>query len=264
MRFIFRRKLVNLGIKTCTLHTLGIIPARYASTRFPGKPLALIGGVPMIQRVYQQAVQANLNRVLVATDHEKIADVVRSFGGDVVMTHPDAPSGTDRCLEALLALGIQPEVVVNIQGDEPFIDPAQINALIALFANPMVDIGTLVSPSLSQSELENPNRVKAVVATSGKALYFSRQPIPFLQGVPLNQWNAMHTFYIHLGIYAYRGHILRDIGQLPQGILEKAESLEQLRWLENGFNIFAVNTPVRTDSVDTPQDLQAIENKFFL
>ncbi len=245
------------------MQTLGIIPARFASTRFPGKPLALIGGKPMIQRVYEQALKAGLSRVAVATDHLEIAALVRDFGGDVVMTNPDAPSGTDRCREALTILGGSPDVVVNIQGDEPFINPAQINALTALFSNKDVDIATLVSPSVSQDEIENPNRVKAVIAPSGRALFFSRQPVPYLQGVPFSQWNAFHTYYIHLGIYAYRAKTLMAIGRLPQGIVEKAESLEQLRWLENGYNIFAAITADRADSVDTPEDLVAIEKKYF-
>jgi 3-deoxy-manno-octulosonate cytidylyltransferase (CMP-KDO synthetase) len=226
--------------------------------------MALIGGKPMIQRVYEQALKAGLSAVIVATDHDEIAAVVRDFGGDVVMTSPEAPSGTDRCREALIKLGTAPDVVINIQGDEPFINPAQINALIALFDNKDVEIATLVSPSLSQNEIENPNRVKAVIASTGRALYFSRQPVPFLQGVPFSQWNAFHTYYIHLGIYAYRAKTLMTLGRLPQGTIEKAESLEQLRWLENGYTIFASITPERADSVDTPEDLAAIEKKYFL
>lgn len=242
---------------------IGIIPARYGSTRFPGKPLALIGGKPMIERVYHRAVQARLSRVVVATDHEGIAAAVRAFGGEVVMTHPDLPSGTDRCREAMRILGLKTHVVVNIQGDEPFINPNQIDALTHMFENPQVQIATLVSPALAQSEIENPNRVKAVLGAHGRALYFSRQTIPYIQGLPFEQWNAFHTYYIHLGIYAYRFAVLEQLAHLPQGHLEQVEKLEQLRWLEHGLGIYAGITHERTESIDTPEDLVAVERKYF-
>lgn len=243
---------------------LGIIPARFGSTRFPGKPLAIIGGKTMIERVYVQARKSLLDRVLVATDDERIAEVVRDFGGEAVMTDPNLPSGTDRCRAAMDALDSEPDCVVNIQGDEPFIDPGQINQVLELLKQSDVEIATLISPSTSAEEVQNPNRVKAVVDKRGKALYFSRQAIPFLKSAHPEKWYLEHTYYIHLGIYGFKPKTLRSITELQQSSLEKAEALEQLRWLENGYQIYTASTAIRADAVDTPEDLKAIEKKFFL
>lgn len=237
---------------------LGIIPARYASTRFPGKPLATIGGVPMIERVYKQAVKSNLDKVLVATDDERIADCVKGFGGNVVMTNPDLPTGTDRCREALALSKIKARIVVNIQGDEPFIDPEQINAIVQLLHGHDINIATMISPALTREEIENPNRVKVVTEKNGKALYFSRSPIPYSK----NMEDHISNYAIHLGIYGFRGATLRELGQLNTSFLERSESLEQLRWLENGYSIYTVKTNERADSVDTPEDLENLEKKF--
>lgn len=240
---------------------VGIIPARFGSTRFPGKPLAAIGGKPMIQRVYEQVKKSDLDHIIVATDHQGIADTVSAFGGHAVMTHPDLPSGTDRCREAMSQLGYTPEIVINIQGDEPFIDPAQINQIIALLEKPNVEIATLISPAQSKEEVENTNRVKVVVSESGKALYFSRLPIPFHREV---MDNPKHPHYIHLGIYGFKGETLNALAQLKQAHLEQCESLEQLRWLANDFNIYTDITTIRSEAVDTPEDLMFIEKKYFL
>ena len=239
---------------------LGIIPARYASTRFPGKPLAYIGGVPMIERVYKQAIKSNLNKVLVATDDERIADCVKGFGGNVVMTNPDLPTGTDRCREALTLSKIKAKLVVNIQGDEPFIDPEQINAILQLLHGHDVNIATMISPALTLGEIQNPNRVKVVTEKNGKALYFSRSPIPYSKSME----DQVSNYFIHLGIYGFKGATLQELGQLSTSSLELAESLEQLRWLQNGYNIYTVKTNERADSVDTPEDLENLEKKFFL
>jgi 3-deoxy-manno-octulosonate cytidylyltransferase (CMP-KDO synthetase) len=243
---------------------LGIIPARYGSSRFPGKPLAHIGGLTMIERVYAQASKSELDQVVVATDHEDIAAEVRRFGGVVAMTDSALLSGTDRCRAALETLNLSPDFVVNIQGDEPFIDPTQINQVLRLLEKPECGIATLISPCTSDEEISNLNRVKAVVDKDGKALYFSRQAIPYLKGIDHGQWHLEHKYYVHLGIYGFRTPVLRALGDLEQSALEKAESLEQLRWLENGFPIYTATTALRADAVDTPEDLKAIEKKFFL
>ncbi len=242
------------------IQKLGIIPARYGSTRFPGKPLAMIGGKTMIERVYNQAKKANLDKVVVATDDERIADAVRAFGGNYVMTDSDLPSGTDRCRAAMNEVG-QAEMVINIQGDEPFIDPEQINQIIALLEKGHVDIATLISPAESDDEIQNPNRVKAVVSKQGKALYFSRLPIPFIRD---SSMKTEMPLFIHLGIYGFKGVVLNQLATLEQSHLERCESLEQLRWLENDYNIYTGITESRADAVDTPEDLIFIEKKFFL
>jgi 3-deoxy-manno-octulosonate cytidylyltransferase (CMP-KDO synthetase) len=246
----------------------GIIPARYASTRFPGKPLALIGGKPMIQRVYEQACKA-LDTVVVATDDQRIFDCVRSFGGEVVMTRPDHKCGTDRCLEAFEILTAQrsnsealkqqsTQIIINIQGDEPFIQPEQIKALQSCFEDPATQIATLVRPFTEAdtlSDLENPNTPKVAVAPDGTALLFSRSVIPYLRGVDKNDWLKQGRFYRHIGMYAYRADVLRQITQLEQTPLEKAESLEQLRWLENGYKIKVALCTTSSIGIDTPEDL---------
>lgn len=238
---------------------LGIIPARFASTRFPGKPLAEIGGKPMIQRVYEQAQKANLDRVIVATDHRRIEEAVRAFGGHVELTDPEIPSGTDRCRAVLQQSDLKADWVVNIQGDEPFIDPDHINSILILLEKG-AEIATLVSEAYEWEEINNPNRVKVVRSVHGKALYFSRSPIPY------NRSGKMHAkdYFIHLGIYGFQADVLLELGKLKESKLEKSESLEQLRWLENGYQIYADQVDSRPDSVDTPEDLELIQKKYFL
>ncbi|PRY99826.1 3-deoxy-manno-octulosonate cytidylyltransferase [Marinilabilia salmonicolor] len=243
---------------------LGVIPARYASTRFPGKPLADIGGFSMIQRVYNQTSQV-LSQVVVATDDQRIFDAVKAFGGKVVMTSEDHQSGTDRCTEALNKVekesGKNYKVVVNIQGDEPFIHPEQIEKLTSCFHNADTEIATLVKPLKNSEELFDPNKPKVVLNKNAQALYFSRSPIPYFRNVPKNEWHEKHEYFIHIGLYAYRTDVLRDITMLPQGILEKAESLEQLRWLENGYIISTRKTEFESWSVDTPEDIENLKRK---
>ena len=240
------------------MRILGIIPARYASTRFPGKPLALIGGLPMIQRVHIQAVLTpELSDVMVATDDVRIADAVKSFGGACLMTESGHASGTDRCAEALLLSGGRYDAVVNIQGDEPFIRPEQISHLCRLISERGVEIATLAREIHHPAELNNPNLPKVVIGAHGRALYFSRQAIPYLKEYPPEEWCDHHIFYKHIGIYAYRSDVLQKISALSPGKLERAESLEQLRWLENGFSIRVGTTDSETIAVDTPDDLVA-------
>jgi 3-deoxy-manno-octulosonate cytidylyltransferase (CMP-KDO synthetase) len=237
---------------------LGIIPARHASTRLPGKPLVDLGGQSMIQRVVAQASLANLARVVVATDDQRILEHVRGFGGEAVLTRPDHPSGTDRVWEAFEQLGAPAEVscIVNIQGDEPFIHPAQINALVALFDQPTPPaIATLIKPVLSDDELFSPHLPKVVVDVQGRALYFSRHPLPYQRQRPPAEWLAHHRYYRHLGLYAYQPAVLQQLTQLPPSPLELAESLEQLRWLENGFAIQTAITELDAFGIDTPEDV---------
>jgi 3-deoxy-manno-octulosonate cytidylyltransferase (CMP-KDO synthetase) len=236
---------------------LGIIPARYASTRLPGKPLVDLGGQSMIERVVTQARQAKLARVVVATDDQRILDHVRGFGGEAVLTRPDHPSGTDRVWEAYQQLG-QPEVscIVNIQGDEPFIDPSQINALVALFdQRPAPAIATLIKPVLTEEELFSPHLPKVVTNFEGRALYFSRYPLPYQRQHPSHEWLAHHQYYRHLGLYAYGPETLGQLTQLPPSPLELAESLEQLRWLEADFAVHTVITELDAFGIDTPEDV---------
>ncbi len=237
---------------------VGIIPARYASTRFPGKPLAMLGGKPVIQRVYEQ-VKGCFDDLYVATDDERIFNAVKSFGGNAVMTSEDCKNGTERCLDAYKRLGLDCDVIVNIQGDEPFIQPRQVNALIGCFASKDTDIATLVKPFEAADGLERlecPNSPKVVFDENGFAIYFSRSVVPYLRGVEKENWLNVHTFYKHLGIYAYRADILEALTELPQSPLEKAESLEQLRWLENGYRIKVGITDIETIGIDTPDDLE--------
>ena len=237
---------------------VGIIPARYASTRFPGKPLAMLGGKPVIQRVYEQ-VKDCFDNLYVATDDERIVNVVQAFGGNVVMTSPFCNNGTERCLDAYRRLGIECDVIVNIQGDEPFISHRQVDALKACFDSPETDIATLVKPFEAADGLERlecPNSPKVVLNEKGYALYFSRSVVPYLRGVEKKMWLQSHTFYKHLGIYAYRADLLETLTTLPQSPMEKAESLEQLRWLENGYRIKVAVTDIETIGIDTPEDLE--------
>jgi 3-deoxy-manno-octulosonate cytidylyltransferase (CMP-KDO synthetase) len=235
-----------------------IIPARYASSRFPGKPLALLGGKPVIQRVYEQAIKV-LPEAYVATDDERIADTVRQFGGQVIMTRADHKSGTDRIEEACQKIGTTADVIVNIQGDEPFIQPSQIETLCQLFDDPDTQIGTLGKPFETMEAAENPNSPKIVCDRRGFALYFSRSVIPYVRGKETKDWLNEFPYLKHLGLYAYRRQVLHAITQLPQSPLELAESLEQLRWLENGYRIRVGRTNVETVGIDTPEDLKRAE-----
>ena len=239
---------------------IAIIPARYASTRFEGKPLAVLGGKPVIQRVYEQV--SAIMEAVVATDDERIFRAVESFGGRVVMTSPDHKSGTDRCWEAYCKVGIGCDVVVNVQGDEPFIRRSQIEAVKRCFDDPATDIATLVRPFAEEeglAALENPNSPKVVLDNGQHAVYFSRSVIPYLRGVEREDWLKRHTFYKHIGMYAFRAGVLKEVTSLPQSVLEKAESLEQLRWLENGYKIGVGITNVETIGIDTPEDLHQAE-----
>lgn len=237
---------------------IGIIPARYASTRFPGKPLALLGGKPVIQHVYEK-VAAVLEAAYVATDDERIYDVVKSFGGQVVMTRTDHKSGTDRIEEAIEKIGGEWDVVVNVQGDEPFVAKSQLDTICHCFDDPTTQIATLGKPFESMEAVQNSNSPKIVVDNMGFAMYFSRSVIPYVRGKEKSSWLTHYPFLKHLGIYAYRKDVLRQVTQLPQSSLEIAESLEQLRWLQNGFKIKVGTTDVETVGIDTPQDLERAE-----
>ena len=238
---------------------LAIIPARYASTRFPGKPLVDIMGKSMIQRVYEQTKKATLiSLVVVATDDERIVEHVRSFGGEVVMTSPDHPSGTDRCQEAVQLIGADYTYIINVQGDEPFIDPVQIDTLAKSLRNGKTELATLVAKVKRPDILTDIGEVKVVMNVQGQALYFSRQAIPFLRGVPLTEWHLHHDYYYHVGMYAYRSDILEKICQLPISSLEKAESLEQLRWMENGYSITCAITELDSYCIETPEDIEKV------
>lgn len=240
------------------MKAIGIIPSRYASTRFPGKPLVDIKGKTMIRRVYEQANSCPvLSGVFVATDDQRIADEVVSFGGNVILTSSHHLSGTDRCFEALEKLGKDKyDVVVNIQGDEPFIHPEQISKVVNIFnKNRDTEISTLAHIA-DDKDLTNPSLVKIVRNISGEALYFSRSPIPFIRGAGSEDHVKLYSFLKHIGIYAYRSDILEKIVKLPPSSLEKAESLEQLRWLENGYSIIVEITDKESFPVDMPEDLK--------
>jgi 3-deoxy-manno-octulosonate cytidylyltransferase (CMP-KDO synthetase) len=245
------------------MKVIGIIPARYASTRFPAKPLIDIAGQTMIQRVYQQAKLAScLHEVIVATDDQRIFNHVRSFGGNVMMTKESHQSGTDRCAEVIQNLAGF-DIAINIQGDEPFIDPSQIDLLVSCFITPEVDIATLVRKIEQNEDLFNENKPKVVLSNNGKAIYFSRQAIPFLRGVNQEDWLKTKSFYNHIGIYGYRTTVLKEISQLPISDLEQMESLEQLRWLDNGYIIQTAISNHTNDAIDTPEDLEKILHKYF-
>jgi len=237
---------------------MSIIPARYASTRFPGKPLAVLGGKTVIQRVYEQ-VSNVLSDVYVATDDERIFKCVESFGGKAVMTRADHKSGTDRIQEAVEKIATEADVIINVQGDEPFIHPSQIKTLMALFDAPETQIGTLGKPFDNIEAVSNPNSPKIVTDNRGFALYFSRSIIPYIRGKQQDEWFGEYPFLKHLGIYAYRREVLKEVTQLPQSSLEKAESLEQLRWLQNGYRIRVGLTDIETVGIDTPEDLARAE-----
>lgn len=239
-----------------------IIPARYASTRFPGKPLAILGGKTVIQRVYEQAI-ASLDDAWVATDDERIYNEVERFGGEAVMTSQTHRSGTDRIAEAARLTGCQADVIVNIQGDEPFIHPSQIKAVCQCFDDTDTQIATLGKPFPSDQDfsvLQNPNSPKIVVDLKGYAMYFSRSVIPYIRGREEEDWLSSHTFLKHIGLYAYRAEVLQELTQLPPSPLEQAESLEQLRWLQNGYRIRVGITNEETIGIDTPDDLKRAED----
>ena len=237
---------------------IAIIPARYASTRFPGKPLAMLGGKPVIQRVYEQAISV-LGEAYVATDDERIFKTVTDFGGKAVMTRTDHKSGTDRIEEAVEKLATDADVIINIQGDEPFVQASQLQALMQLFDDPETQIGTLGKPFENMEAVDNPNSPKIVCDRRGFALYFSRSVIPHVRGKERAEWIEHFPSLKHLGLYAYRREVLREVTQLPQTPLELAESLEQLRWLENGYRIRVGLTDVETVGIDTPADLERAE-----
>ncbi len=240
------------------MKTLCVIPARYASTRLPGKPLALIGGKPMIQWVYERAGAADLiDKVVVATDNEKIKATVEDFGGNVKMTSPELSSGTDRA--AAVLDGEEADVIVNLQGDEPFIEPALLSRMVQVFANPEIEMATPIKRIVNLNELTNPNFVRVVRDKMHFALYFSRAVVPFVRDIPeKQQWLERHRFYKHIGIYAYRKNLLLKLTALPQSSLEQSERLEQLRALENGIKIYTVETEYESTGVDTPEDLEFV------
>jgi 3-deoxy-manno-octulosonate cytidylyltransferase (CMP-KDO synthetase) len=243
---------------------IGIIPARYASTRFPGKSLADIHGKPMIRWVYEQASK-ELETVYVATDDERIFRAVQDFGGHVVLTSPDHKSGTDRCAEAVLLAerecGEEFDIILNVQGDEPFIEPQQLKLLKECFNNTGTQIATLIKSAGSAEPILDPNRPKVVIDINQEALYFSRSPIPFIRDREVTNWATSHTFYLHIGLYGYQKEVLLQITRLPQSSLELAESLEQLRWIENGYRITTRTTIHDSFGVDTPEDLRRLLGK---
>lgn len=245
------------------MKTIGIIPARYDSSRFPGKPLIDIAGQSMIQRVYQQAKHASsLSEVIVATDDQRIYDHVKSFAGNVMMTSKDHQSGTDRCAEVVASL-VGFDVAINIQGDEPFIDPQQIDLLVSCFDKGDTEIATLIRRVETEEELFNENKPKVVLNRKGEAIYFSRQAVPFLRGKNTNEWLANRPYYNHIGIYGYRTDILKELSALPLSDLETMEALEQLRWIDNGYKIQTAISSHSNDSIDTPEDLKYVLDKYF-
>lgn len=237
---------------------LGIIPARYASTRFPGKPLVDIGGKTMIQRVYEQASKAKLDKVVVATDDDRIVEDIKRFGGDFVRTGTHHQSGTDRCAEVAEKLTGY-DVVINIQGDEPFIDPLQISLLSSCFEDKTVQLATLIKEINNEEELFNVNIPKVIINSKQEAIYFSRHPIPYLRNVPQEDWIKNFQFHKHIGIYGYTIETLLAITKFKSSSLERAESLEQLRWLENGYQIKTKISHLETIAIDTPEDLDKIK-----
>jgi len=245
---------------------LGVIPVRFASSRFPGKPLVMINGRTMIRRVYEQAVQCSkLVKVIVATDNKAIYDHVRVFGGNVLMTGEFHNSGTERCVEVVDKLYLEGEnydYVINIQGDEPYIEPEQISQVAECFSDPHTQLATLVKKITSPVELSDPNVVKVVVDKDGYALLFSRSVIPFIRGKEQHEWLSSATFYKHVGIYGYETSVLKKIVTLPVSALEQAESLEQLRWLYHGYRIKTQMTEYESIAIDSPADLLKITNSF--
>jgi len=253
--------------KTCNIayiifmNILGIIPARFASTRFPGKPLVNIMGKPMIQHVYEQSLKASLQKVVIATDDKRILNAAKSFGADVLMTSEKHQNGTERCAEVMQQIGNDFGACINIQGDEPFINPEQIN-LVATLLQHKASIATLVKQIITSEDLNNPNVVKAVTNNNLEALYFSRYAIPFVRNGNVEEALQHGKFYKHIGIYGFQNKVLQEIVQLPLSFLEQTESLEQLRWLENGYTINVAETTFETIAVDTPEDLNRIDDNY--
>jgi 3-deoxy-manno-octulosonate cytidylyltransferase (CMP-KDO synthetase) len=242
------------------MKVLIIIPSRYGSTRFEGKPLIDIAGKSLVMRTYMQAMKANIEgRVIVATDDQRIYDHVKTFG-DCMMTSSEHLSGTDRCFEVVEKIGETYDIVLNLQGDEPFILPEQIEALVGTFDTLSTDIATLRKPISTNEDLLNPNIVKVVTDIHGEALYFSRQAIPFIRSVPSSEWDRHHDYFRHIGMYGFRFNVIEKLKHLQPGSLELAESLEQLRWLENGFTIKVADTDFMSPAIDTPEDLLIVEN----
>lgn len=241
------------------MKAVAIIPARYASTRFPGKPLVQIKGKAMIQHVYERC-QLVFEEVYVATDDQRIHDAVQGFGGKALMTAKTHQSGTDRCAEAarIIQKSSNIEIIVNVQGDEPFIHTEQLNQIIQCFEKANTQIATLLTPIKDQAILFDPNAVKAVVSEDGRALYFSRMAIPFQRDVAMDAWLDRQTYYLHIGLYAYRFNVLQELTRLAPGRLEQMEKLEQLRWLENGYHIQTAITKHQTMGIDTPDDLEKL------
>jgi 3-deoxy-manno-octulosonate cytidylyltransferase (CMP-KDO synthetase) len=240
------------------MRVLGIIPSRYGSSRFPGKPLVDLMGKSMIQRVYEQAKKCTaFDTIVVATDDDRIFDHVKSFGGEVVITSTEHESGTVRCGEVLTSFSDY-DIVVNIQGDEPLIRPEQLQLLIDLFSDESVEIGTLVKEIKQEADVRNPNRIKVVLDEKGNGIYFSRSPIPHVANTPHSAWLEKNTFFKHIGIYAWRKNTLTALLNLPACPLEKIESLEQLRWLYYGFKIRTVETTIETPNIDAPEDVEAV------
>ncbi|MBK9045315.1 MAG: 3-deoxy-manno-octulosonate cytidylyltransferase [Bacteroidetes bacterium] len=245
------------------MKVLGIIPARFGSTRFPGKPLAKIHGVTMIERVYRRAKLANsLNDVIVATDDQRIYDHVVSFGGKVMMTSDQHPSGTDRCAEVIAKINVAYDVVINIQGDEPYIHPQQIDLLVDCFKSGSAPLATLVKQITQVAELDQVNLPKVVIDNSGKALYFSRSVVPFTKPEDRSRAVEQGLYYKHIGIYGYQASLLPELAALPKSKLEIMESLEQLRWLENGYSIIIAISDHENIAVDAPEDIVLIESRF--
>jgi 3-deoxy-manno-octulosonate cytidylyltransferase (CMP-KDO synthetase) len=252
-------KCLNSCLRIIKMTIIGIIPARYASSRFPGKPLIDIGGKSMIRRVYEQAKKSgSLTDVIVATDDQRIEEHVKAFGGNVVMTSPSHQSGTDRCFEAIQKYNASADVVINIQGDEPFIHPEQIDLVASCFKREQVGIATLVKKITSDDELFNVNIPKVLLNKQMEAICFSRQTIPFIRGKERSEWLASYGFYKHIGIYAYRTRILSEITSLKQSPLELAEALEQMRWIENGYKLQVEITDFESVAIDAPEDLQKL------
>jgi 3-deoxy-manno-octulosonate cytidylyltransferase (CMP-KDO synthetase) len=239
---------------------LGVIPARYASSRFPGKPLIDIAGKSMIRRVYEQASKALLlDDVVVATDDERILNHVKSFGGKVEFTSPNHRTGTDRCAEiASMNQYAEYQFIINIQGDEPLIDPAQIDLLAELFHLRNPELATLIRPLGNPDDYANPNIIKVVTANNGEALYFSRAPIPYVRNVELLEYLKENTFNQHIGIYGYRRQTLMEISALNQSLNELTESLEQLRWLDHGYRILTAVSSHKSYSIDVPDDVMKV------
>lgn len=246
------------------MNILGIIPARYASTRFPAKALADIRGKSMIQRTYEQAIQADcLSSVIIATDDERIFDHAQSFGAEVVMTSDEHQSGTDRCYEAYRKSRQKYDYIINIQGDEPFIQPEQIQILAGMLDGE-TELATLMKEIEDEDTLFSPNTPKVIFNNFNEAIYFSRQTVPYLRGIEKAKWLDTHTYFKHIGIYAYRADVLKKITKLPPALLEKIECLEQLRWLANGYKIKVAATPYDSFGIDIPADLENAITRFFV